>query len=158
MIGARLRRVKLRPAFVPARRGRGAAFKRVARRSGSRRRCLDAIFLGHRSQTLDLPGVQAQALGDAPAVIGVGLEKQGRLAELDALLRIAQVGDNVADQVLTIRVGHDASIEFAGLEEVVVGNFLGMPCGRAFQIDGRLGEGGVGLVLRSEAALRHFAE
>ena len=109
--------------------------------AGSLRSRLDAIFLRHGSQAFHLFQVQPQTRRHAMAVIRIGLEEQGRLAKLDPLLRTAKVGNDVADQVIAVRVAHDAAVQRAGLEEVVVRELLRMARRMAIQVEGRRGNG-----------------
>jgi len=74
--------------------------------------CLDALLLRPRRQPLDLPNAHIQLLGDPLAVLRVLLLAEGGLAELEALLGAAEVGNEVATEVLGLRVGRLGSLSF----------------------------------------------
>jgi hypothetical protein len=59
---------------------------------------------------LDLPNALIQLLGDPLAVLRVRLVAEGGLAELEALLAAAEVGNEVAPEILALRVGRLGSL------------------------------------------------
>src|SRR5660397_231719 len=73
------------------------------------------LRLGHAGQPLHLRGVQFQTFSHPGPVIGISLEEDGALPELDALLRAAQVSADVTHQVGTVFVRHNVPIEVARL-------------------------------------------
>ena len=69
-----------------------------------------ALFLRHGGQTLDFLKVQFQIFRNAGAIIAIGLVKNSGLAHLNPFLGTAQVADDVADEMITVLLGHDFSV------------------------------------------------
>src|SRR5660398_19176 len=90
------------------------------------------LLLGHAGQPLHLRGVQFQTFSHPGPVIGISLEEDGALPELDALLRAAQVSADVTHQVGTVFVRHNVPIEVARLDEVIIGVGVFLPPRLAF--------------------------
>ncbi len=80
----------------------------------------DSLPLRHCRQLLDPFNIQTEPFGHTTAVVPVGLEKDGCLAQLDPFLRLAKVSHDVPDQVLAVLILHHLAVKGADLHEIVV--------------------------------------
>jgi len=62
------------------------------------------VLLGHGGQALDLFHVQSQPLGDPTTVVPICLEENSRLAQLYALLGIANVTYDISNSSRNVAV------------------------------------------------------
>src|SRR4030042_2360775 len=122
----------------------------AARGGGSHQRTLRShrgapapLLVRHPRQPLDLSDIQAEAFSHTCAILRIGLVEDGRLAQLDAPLGVAQVSDDVADQVVSVLVGHHLAIQVPSLNEIVVGVSIPLTRRLSRDIEGRLGPRGV---------------
>ena len=75
--------------------------------------------------------IQTQPFGHPSAVVRISLPEEGGLSDLYSLLGPAQVAHDVPDQVVSVFVGHDLSVQVASLNEVVVGQLVRVTGGGA---------------------------
>lgn len=84
-----------------------AAFRNISHSLGCR---TDAFFLRHPRQLLDFIQIYSQSSRHALSVLRFRFVENRRLPELNAFLRIAQMSDDISDQVIPILVCHHLAI------------------------------------------------
>jgi len=79
------------------------------------------FFCRHSGQPPNLIHIQPRSFGHTVTVVLIGSAKDRRLAILDTLDGVAQMADNISDQVISIGIDHDTAVKIGRLDKIIVG-------------------------------------